>query len=565
MDKKDLAGQLKEAARLLEVLGDDAFRARAYQNAARQLEAFEGDFEALVAGGRFSDIRGIGAGLAAELSAAAEEGLLPLLGGLRERVPAGVRDLFVVSGLGAKKIAVLWAEGVDSLEALLAAADDGRVAALKGFGAKSAEKFRAGAAFALEAGRRWRLDQAALLAGQLVAVLAEAFPRARVAVAGELRRSLETVDAVELVVSGADQESVTALLGDYLEALGVVGDGQLEGVLDGRPVRVTLCAPEAFGAALALTTGNEAYLDTLRRAANAQGLSLTSNGLEGTSGHIPSDSEEALFAALELPTVPPELREEADAAPVPDLLEESDIRGLVHNHSTWSDAVNSIPEMVAAAQGLGYAYLAMADHSRSSFYANGLSIERVAAQAEEIDALRRQLDEAGSAFELLHGIEVDILPDGSLDYPDEVLATLDYTVVSVHQNFTLSRAEQTERIVTAVRHPLASILGHATGRLMLRRPPYEVDLEAVIDACAESGTVIEINASPYRLDLDWRWVRVAKAEGCRFSVNPDAHRSDGFDDVRYGVGMARKAGLTPAEVVNTAPSGQAFLARLGGV
>ena len=294
-------------------------------------------------------------------------------------------------------------------------------------------------------------------------------------------------------------------------------------------------------------------------------MSLTSNGLEGTSGHIPSDSEEALFAALELPTVPPELREEADAAPVPDLLEESDIRGLVHNHSTWSDAVNSIPEMVAAAQGLGYAYLAMADHSRSSFYANGLSIERVAAQAEEIDALRRQLDEAGSAFELLHGIEVDILPDGSLDYPDEVLATLDYTVVSVHQNFTLSRAEQTERIVTAVRHPLASILGHATGRLMLRRPPYEVDLEAVIDACAESGTVIEINASPYRLDLDWRWVRVAKAEGCRFSVNPDAHRSDGFDDVRYGVGMARKAGLTPAEVVNTAPSGQAFLARLGGV
>ena len=238
------------------------------------------------------------------------------------------------------------------------------------------------------------------------------------------------------------------------------------------------------------------------------------------------------------------------------------MRGLIHNHSTWSDAVFSIREMVAGARARGYAYLGMGDHSRTSYYANGLSIERVMAQAKEIEEIRAELAAEGSDFELLHGLEVDILPDGTLDYPDEIMATLDYAVVSVHQNFTLSEKAQTERIVRAVHNPYAKILGHLTGRLVLRRPGYAVDQNAVIEACAETGTIIEINANPHRLDMDWRWVIKAKERGCKFSINPDAHHTDGFDDVYYGVLMARKAGLSKEDVVNTAATGGGFLERL---
>jgi DNA polymerase (family X) len=292
------------------------------------------------------------------------------------------------------------------------------------------------------------------------------------------------------------------------------------------------------------------------------GFEFNETGLHQNNKVIETKTEEDFFKVLKLSYTEPELREEKNPKSVKGLLEFKDVHGLVHNHSTWSDAANSIREMVQAARERGYAYLAMADHSRASYYANGLSIERVYAQAKEIAEIRKELEAEGSDFELLHGIEVDILNDGSLDYPDDVLAKLDYTVISVHQNFTLSEADQTKRIVRAIHNPYTKILGHATGRLVLRRPSYAVDVQAIIEACAETKTVIEINASPYRLDLDWRWVIKAKELGCKFSINPDAHITTGFDDVRYGVMVARKAGLTPADVVNTSATGQAFLAQL---
>ena len=272
--------------------------------------------------------------------------------------------------------------------------------------------------------------------------------------------------------------------------------------------------------------------------------------------------EQDVLDILDSPYIVPERREFTDPEPTTKLITVSDIRGQIHNHSTWSDAVHSLREMVAAARAGGWNYLAMADHSRTSYYANGLSTERVYAQAKEIHEIRAELKDEGSDFGLLHGIEVDILADGELDYPAEVLATLDYTVVSVHQNFTLSRAKQTERIVRAVENPHAKILGHLTGRILLRRPAYEVDQLAIIDACAATGTILEINASPYRLDMDWRMVIEAKKRGCRFSINPDAHHRDGFADIYYGAMTARKAGLTPEDVVNTAADAESFLARL---
>ena len=561
MSKKAVTSQLKEAARLLDVLGEDPFRAKAYQTAARQLEGFEGDFAELFETRRLTKIRGIGQSLANELYALETQDALPILDELRAQVPEGVRSLFRVSGLGAKKVGALWREGIENLEDLVAAVQDGRVAALKGFGAKSAASILAGAEFAVEAQKRMRLDVAELLYGVVAEILETALPEARVEPAGSLRRGLETVGTLELVVTGADVQEVAEAL-ESIADIREKSETDLGATVEGRELHVTVVDEAQLGAALLIQTGNDEYRKTLLERAAGRGYSLSDRGLFQGDDLVATPEEKDVLQRLELPFIVPERRETANPQPVPDLVTLSDVRGLVHNHSTWSDAAFSIREMVAAARERGYAYLAMADHSRASYYANGLSIERVYAQAREIAEIREELRAEGSDFELLHGLEVDILTDGSLDYPDKVLATLDYTVVSVHQNFTLSERDQTERIVKAVQNPHASILGHLTGRLVLRRPGYALDQAAVIEACAETGTVVEINASPHRLDMDWRWVIRAKERGCTFSINPDAHHTNGFDDVYYGVLGARKAGLTAADVVNTASSGAAFLKKL---
>lgn len=560
LSKKVMAAQLGEAAALLTVLAEDPFRARAFQNAARGLEAYEGDTSELLLQGRLTEIKGIGKGLAAELSSLQERDQLAILEGLRARVPAGVRGLFSVSGLGAKKIGALWRAGIGNLDELLAAAQDGRVAALKGFGEKSAEKIAAGAAFALTSSHRMRLDEAEARAAWLAGYLREVLPDAHFAFAGSLRRGLETVGDLDVVLCGADFTEVEQALTAFA-SLEEVTPPTLSGHVEGKPLELIVTEAGAFGAVLAQWTGAGAYRATLHTRAEARGYTLNERGLFQSEERLETPEEADLFNYLDLPYIPPERREDAHPEVVP-LLAPGEVKGLVHNHSSYSDGAATLREMVAGARARGYAYLAMADHSRSSFYANGLSIERVATQAEEIAAIRAELKASGSEFGLLHGLEVDILPDGGLDYPDEVLAQLDYIVVSVHQHFQLSEKEQTARIIKAVRHPYVSILGHATGRLLLRRPGYAVDLDKVIAACAETGTAIEINTNPRRLDLDWHWVIKAKALGCAFSIDPDAHQPEGFADVRYGVLMARKAGLAAADVVNTAPTAAAFLARL---
>ena len=558
LSTKFLASQLKEAAKLLDVLNEDPFRAKAYQNAARQLESFEGDINDLFARGRLNEIRGVGQGLAQELYALETNERLPILDELYAKVPEGVRSLFAVSGLGAKKIGLLWRNGIDSLDALAEAAEDGRIAALKGFGKKSAQNILEGAQFALEARKRMRYDVAEALETRLTMLFTELLPEADIQVAGEFRRALETTNGLEFVATNTNAEEIANVLREVTEEV-TIEDSQVTARLGERDVSVFVTDAAAFGSALAVHTGSEDFVQGLREKAQEGGLELRETGLFKDDKQLETPEETDLFKQLSLPFVVPERRERANPNPVPNLITLDDVRGLIHNHSTWSDAVFSIREMVAGARARGYAYLGMGDHSRTSYYANGLSIERVVAQVEEIAEIRAELAEEGSDFELLHGLEVDILPDGSLDYPDEVMATLDYAVVSVHQNFTLSEKAQTERIVRAVHNPYAKILGHLTGRLVLRRPGYAVDQDAVIEACAETGTVIEINANPHRLDMDWRWVIKAKERGCKFSINPDAHHTDGFDDVYYGVLMARKAGLAKDDVVNTTATGGGFL------
>ncbi len=561
LSKHEVISQLEEIATLLDVLAEDAFRAKSYASAARQLESFEGDFETLFAEDKLTTIRGIGKSLALELTSLKTQETMTLLQELRERVPESVRGLFRVSGLGAKKVAALWQNGITDIQELIEAAEDGRLAAMKGFGKKSAENFHKAAAFVLSSQKRMRLDIAEQLAASIVALLKEALPKAHITISGSLRRCLETIGNINLLISGVTAKDVARIL-EPVATINEVLEHSLSASIEARDIYITIVKEENFGAVLAYQTGNYEYRQMLMERTDKLGFELSEKGLHKNGKSVLTKTEEDFFKTLNLSYIEPELREAKNPQAVKNLIEFKDIHGLVHNHSTWSDAQNSIREMVQAARERGYNYLAMADHSRTSYYANGLSIERVYAQAKEIAEIREELKAEGSDFELLHGIEVDILSDGSLDYPNEVLATLDYTVVSVHQNFTLSEADQTKRIIQAVLHPYAKILGHTTGRLLLRRPPYAVDIQAVIEACAEAKTVIEINASPYRLDLDWRWAMKAKELGCKFSINPDAHVTHGFDDVRYGVMMVRKAGLTPGDVVNTAATGKAFLAKL---
>ncbi len=560
LNKKEIAAQLKEAANLLDVLASDPFKAKAFMNASRQIEAFEGDIADLLKNDKLTSIRGVGQGVATELAFLKTQESIPILDDLYERVPEGVRDLFRVSGLGAKKIAVLWQHNISSLQGLIEAVNQGDLAAIKGFGAKSAGKFAQAAQFAIEAKRRMRLDIAESLSNAVKTLIQNKLPKIQLHSAGEYRRKCETIGALEFVASNVTTSDLALALSD----LGFLSEEENKVTLEleGRLIHFYLTTKDALGAVLAFRSGSTEFVVGLKESAQSKELELLETGLFESGELLLTPTEDSFFEALELPFVVPELREEKHARSAKSLLELSDIKGQIHNHSTWSDAVHSIRDMVDVCIKDGYSYFAMADHSKTSYYANGLSEERVLAQAEEIRLIRQDLKAKGSEFELLHGIEVDIMTDGRLDYEDDLLATLDYAVVSVHQNFTLSEEDQTNRIIKAISNPYAKILAHPTGRILLRRPEYAVNLDKLIDACAETQTIIEINASPYRLDLDWRWVKKAKEKGCKFSINPDAHHIDQLSVTKYGVFMARKAGLTKEDVVNTAETAEAFLAQL---
>ena len=563
VSKKELIRQLSEASRLLELLGVDGYRTNAYAGAARQLDAFSGDFTELFSARRLTDLRGIGNGLASEMYAlrTQPQPRLAVLDELYAQVPEGVRGLLRISGLGPKKVRLLWLSGIEDITELVAAIEAGRVAKLKGFGAKSAQTILKAAKFALQAGARLRLDEAEVMAAAFTEAFTRALPNATLTWAGELRRSLETVGDLRALVVGVTAEGLEKGLETFCSEVETTETG-FSVTFGERKLELIPVQASALGTALALTTGNDAFVAALQERAAEKGLQLSQVGLFKAEERLAAPSETEVFEFLELPYTPPERRDVPLGSATEKLITLKDVRGLVHNHSSWSDGAAPLREMVTHARALGYAYLATADHSKTSYYANGLSVERVFAQAKEIKAIQQKLENEGSDFRVLHGLEVDIMPDGSLDYPDEVLATLDYAVVSVHQHFTLDKTKQTERIIRAVQNPYAHILAHITGRLLLRRPSYEVDVEAVLRACAETGTVVEINASPYRLDLDWRMVIRARELGCRFSIDPDAHHPDGYKDLRYGVLMARKAGLTAADVVNTAPTAEIFLTRL---
>jgi len=541
MDRKDVAYALNEVGTLLDLLGEEPFRSKVYAKAARAVESLEDKLEVLIRRNQLIKVKGIGQGIAAQIKELLETGEMAYLEELKAQVPGDLIEMLSIRGLGPKKLRRLHLElGVETLGELEYACLENRLVDLKGFGDKSQQSILQGIA-ALNANRgRFLLSTAAAIADALQEAIAENDAVQRVAIAGEVRRSLLTVWSVDLVVATQDPQSLARFLDerDELEReedTAPPADAWLGRHTSGPPVKIFFCQPEHFGTALWQRTGSESHCADLLK-------------LCGGDIGVHAD-ENALYASTHCEYVEPELREggnEIEAARqdrLPELISAADVRGLIHNHTTYSDGADSLEEMARAVAEQGYAYFGVADHSQSAVYARGLSPERLDEQRAEIEALDLPIT-------VLQGVESDILRDGSLDYDDAVLERLDYVVASVHGLFRLDRGEQTRRLVRAVSHPLCDILGHPTGRLLLSREPYEVDLDAVLEAAAEHGVAIELNANPHRLDLDWRKIRRAMELGLMIAINPDAHRVAGLDHVHFGVAAARKGWLTRDHLLN---------------
>jgi DNA polymerase (family 10) len=562
VDRGKVADALEEIGLLLELLGENPFKTRAYANGARILRGLDRDLGELVRTKELGKIKGFGAALVEKVTTLHETGSLPYLEKLRGEVPAGLLDWLKIPGLGPKKARAIHVTlGISTLEELEEAARAGKLRDLEGFGETTEKKILDGIGRVRAHAGRFRMPAAREEADRLVALLEAVRGVKRVEAAGSVRRRGETSKDIDLVVVARDAD---AAMDAFVGAGGVVevtGRGETKcsvRLASGLSSDLRVVPEKSFPFALCYFTGSKAHNVALRGRAQKRGLKLNEYALvrERDGAEVACADEAAIYEALGLAWIPPELREDrgeleaAEAGTLPDLVEERDLRGILHCHSTWSDGKDSVERMAEAARERGMEYLGLTDHSRSAAYAGGLSVERVREQHAEIDALNAK---ETNGFRVLKGIECDILADGALDYPDEVLASFDFVIASVHSRFNLPEKEQTERMVRAVRNPWVDILGHPTGRLLLERDAYPVDLFRVLDAAVEEGVAVEINAHPMRLDLDPPALRYGVPRGMKTSIDPDAHETAGLDDVRWGVGVARRGWCTADDVLNAWP------------
>jgi len=554
LDRKTAARALREAADLLEVEGENVHRIRALANASRIVERIEGDLEALVASGEILRIKGVGKGTAAFLEQLAAGERPEILAEAEQVVPAGVREMLGIPGLGPKKVRALWRDlGLGSIGELEYACRENRLVELPGFGAKTQDKLIEAIRYSRMAEKRRLLSEGWTDATDFASSLSGVDGVVRVVIGGELRRYCETVGSLDVVVIADDPVAAGDAVGEHVKGAERAGPGRLDATTDdGLPVSIRVVPSAGSGAAVLWSTGSDDHLGALQARADARGLRLDEDGLWRGNARVECADEHKIYEALGCQWVEPELREghgEVDlaaAGELPELVVLEDLHGVLHNHTTDSDGAATLEEMAAAARGHGWSFFGVADHSPVASYANGVSAERLRDQWRRIDEFNGPL----SGFRIVKGIEADILTDGSLDIPEGCEEGLEYVVASVHSAFRLTEGAQTERLVRAVSHPACRVLGHPTGRLLLARPGYAVDLERVLEACAEHGVAVEINASPYRLDLDWRWARRALDLGLKLAINPDAHATGGLDDVRWGVAVARKAGATKTDLIN---------------
>lgn len=575
MNKGEIAEIFNEIAVLLELKGENVFKSRAYTSAARTLDLLNEDLDVLIAENRLGSIKGIGTALQEKIAELHATGKLAYYDELKKSLPAGLLELLEIPGVGPKKARTLYDKlKIESLTDLEAACKDNRVADLTGFGEKTQARILEGITQYRSYQKQHLYAEAIVVATELAEALREHPDVSRCSIAGSLRRGKEIVKDVDLLVSSPAPEEVMRYFTTLPGIERVVGQGPTKASVilkGGIPCDLRVVADAEFATALHHFTGSKEHNVAMRQRAIADGKKLSEWGLfisekESTEKAeeearkpegklIPCFTEEEIFEQLGLQYIPPELRENAgeleaaEAGKIPRLIEWSDLRGTFHCHTNWSDGKNSLQEMAEAAEELGLEYLGISDHSKSSFQANGLSEARLLAQIEEIAQLNKKLED----IHLFSGCEVDILKDGRLDYSDDILQQLDFVVASVHNAMQQPEDEMTKRVIAAMENPYVTMLGHPTGRLLLSRAPSAINLGKIIDCAAETGTWIELNCSPYRMDLDWRWWHRARDKGVKCSINTDAHRIAQLGYLRLGATAARKGWLRKEDVVNTLP------------
>jgi DNA polymerase (family 10) len=557
MDSRSAAHVLNEIAALLELRAENRFKSRAYRGAAKAVLALDtDDLAPVLRSGQLAKVKGIGPATLAVIADLVEEGESRYLEQLRLNIPDGMLELMRVPGLNPEKIERLHETlGVASLDDLEAAARDGRLATVKGFGEKTASRMLDGIALARRAGMVALFPAAYAEAARLLTAVRRHPDVVTAEIAGSVRRRSEVIRNIDIVAavngSPADVAASFANVPGVVDAT-VAGGSAAIRYVDGTLLDLHCVSQPRYAVALWRATGSEAHVRYMSAALESRGFLVDDDGVRDRHGaRVPLPDERELYALLGLPLVPPEMREgegelAAAAESLPRLVTAADVRGVLHCHSTYSDGVATIADLAQAARSRGWAYLGISDHSQSAFYAGGLSPADVARQHDEIDELNATLDD----FTILKGIEADIRPNGDLDYDDATLDRFDYVIGSVHSQFKMSESEMTSRIVGALENPRLTILGHPTGRLLLAREPYAVDMDTVIEKAAETGVAIELNADPRRLDLDWRLCRRAKERGVTIEIGPDAHSVNGLDNVAIGVGIARKGWLEADDILN---------------
>lgn len=548
MDHKTILKQLKLCIQLMELHEENPFKIRSYQGALNSLERGDQDLTEL-SDKALGEIPGVGKSIVEAIQSIKSTGTFPTLNELIDKTPAGILEILQIKGLGPKKVKTLWDElGITSTHELMEACQSGKVAQIKGFGEKTQESIMQNLIFKASNAGKWLFADIEDAVELLESTLRQLLVHAKVAVVGDFARKMAIISEVEFLI-GSD------VLPDLKSHLSTFEPMEWNWPLSGPMTwRGKLREPE-LQVKIHFSSGSDFIWKKLSLEASKAHLLSLADEKETIAEKIQKKdftSEEEFFEKNQLQFIPIEMREGGDETllarenKIPVLLQDADLKGILHNHSTYSDGKHSLRQMAEHCKALGYEYLGISDHSRTASYAGGLEIEKVLKQHQEIDELNQEL----APFRIFKGIESDILGDGSLDYPEEILASFDFIVSSVHSILNMDQKRATERLIRAISNPYTTILGHPTGRLLLRREGYPIDHKAVIDACAAHGVVIEINANPWRLDLDWRWVRYAMEQGVKLAINPDAHEMDGYADMKYGVLVGRKGGLTKEMTLN---------------
>jgi DNA polymerase (family X) len=570
MDKGQIAVILTEIGTLLELKGEVIFKTRAYTNAARTLESLNEPLDKLIAENRLGDIKGIGEALQKKITELATTGKLAYYDELKASIPPGLLDMLQIQGVGPKKVKALHDKlGVETIEQLEKVCREGKVADLDGFGEKTQAKILEGIQFRRQYATRHLLSDALAVAEPILDSLRAHPDVVRCSAAGSLRRSKEVIGDIDFLASSRHPAGVIDYFTQQAGVMSVSAKGETKAsvmLTGGIQADLRVVTDPEFPYALLYFTGGKEHNIVMRQRAIQRGLRLNEYGLfksdvetRDPKSLVTCRTEDEIFHKLGLAFIPPEMREDAgefaaaEKNEIPRLLEWTQLKGSLHNHSNWSDGHGTIEEIAAYMQDLGCAYWAITDHSKSSFQANGLQPQRLREQIKTVRALNKRLEAEGANFQLLTGSEVDILSGGRLDFGDDLLAELDVVVASVHQGFTQDEAEMTKRVMAAVENPYVHIIGHLTGRLLLEREAYKINQRAIIDACAANGTWIELNANPYRFDMDWRLWHYAKDKGVKCVINCDAHRNEHAHFLRLGAGLARKGWLEAKDVINTLP------------